>query len=265
MTPSGSSDVEAKSRKGKRNADLQLRRVYERTLHLEEEARRRIASELYNSTSQELAALRINLAVIRKSSISLGSKAKRALADCLTLSDNCCREIRVLSHLLHPPMLDEFGLISALRTYARGYREQTGIRLRLTIDKPLQEKRERLPRKLEATLFRIVQEALANVQLHSGSRTALIELRCDAPSKNVVLRITDHGRGLPSRVVRALDKEEPDASTLGIGLCGMRERVRQLGGNFQVQTGKTGTVLTVLLPAGRNVRAALSREANVLS
>jgi two-component system NarL family sensor kinase len=258
MTPSGSSDVEGKSRKGKRKADLQLRRVYERTLHLEEEARRRIASELYNSTSQELAALRINLAVIRKSSVSLGIKAERALADCLILSDNCCREIRTLSHLLHPPMLDEFGLISALRTYASGYRKETGIRLRLTIDKSLQGERKRLPRKLEATLFRIVQEALANVQLHSGSRTALIELRRDALSKEIVLRITDHGHGLPSGVRRALEKDEPHASPLGIGLCGMQERVTQLGGNFHVQTGKTGTVLTVRLPTARNVRAPSS-------
>jgi signal transduction histidine kinase len=258
MTPSGSSDIEAKSRKGKRKADLQLRRVYERTLHLEEEARRRIASELYNSTSQELAALRINLGVIRKSGVSLGTKAKRALADCLVLSDKCCREIRTLSHLLHPAMLDEFGLISALRSYASGYRKGTGIRLRLTVDKRLQEERERLPKKLEATLFRIVQEALANVHLHSGSRTALIELCLDPPSRKVVLRVTDHGQGLPSGVIRALEKGGLDSPPLGIGLCGMRERVTQLGGNFQVQTGKAGTALTVTLPAGRKVRAPLS-------
>jgi two-component system NarL family sensor kinase len=254
MTPSGNGDVETKSRKGKRKIDLQLRRVYERTLHLEEEARRRIASELYNSTSQELAALRINLGVIRKSSVSLGTKAERALADCLILSDKCCREIRTLSHLLHPPMLDEFGLISALRDYAGGYRKATGIRLRLTVDQYMQE--ERLPKKLEATLFRIVQEALANVRLHSGSRTALIELRLDAPSRKVVLHIADHGHGLPSEVIQALEKGEPNASPLGIGLCGMHERVTQLGGNFQVQTGRTGTALTVSLPARRSVRGS---------
>jgi signal transduction histidine kinase len=233
-----------------RLSEEHYRTIYQSTLNAEDAGRRRIARELYDSTSQQLAALKINLGVIRNSSLTLGIKAEKALAECLALAEGCNQEVCTLSHMLHPPMLDEFGLASALRTYLDGFQKHSGMRVRSTIDKRFQA--GRLPLKVETALFRIVQEALANIQLHSGSSTAFVDLRVHPTSKHLLLRVADHGRGVSQKLIPASAKGSNEISALGIGPSGMRERVAQLGGEFGVQTSKRGTVFTATLPRTSN-------------
>jgi PAS domain S-box-containing protein len=195
----------------RKSAELQVRRVSEHILNLEEEDRRRIARKLQDSTSQELAALKMNLGVIKQSDAQLGPKATKALAECLALAEECAHEIRAFSQLLHPPLLDEFGLISALRTYLEGLRKRSGLRLALTVDK--QSRRDRLPKELETTLFRVVQEGLSNVRLHSGSRIAEVELRREIDSGEIVLKVRDSGHGMPAKVTRARIRDSRNDGT----------------------------------------------------
>ena len=229
------------------------RRPSEHIWNLEEEDRRRIALKLQESTSQELAALKMNLGVIKQSDARLGPKASRALAECLALADECGHEIHAFSHWLYPPLLDEFGLVSALQSYLEGLRKRCGLRLQLTVDDCIQQ--ERLPKELETLLFRVVQEGLSNVRIHSGSKAAGIELRRAANSGKVLLRVRDHGRGMPASVMRAIKTGQIAAS--GFGISGMTERVRQMGGELKVETSKRGTALTAVLPLP-NKRKSLS-------
>jgi two-component system, NarL family, sensor kinase len=231
----------------------QQRRASVHILNLEEEDRRRIALKLQDSTSQELAALKMNLGVIKQSDAQLGPKASRALAECLALADECGHEIHAFSHLLYPPLLDEFGLVSALRNYLEGLRKGCGLRLQLTVDEYIQ--RKRLPKQLEAALFRVVQEGLSNVRLHSGSQAAEIELRGDLHSSEVLLRVRDRGRGMPASVMRAIETGQMKRC----GIFGMTERVRQMGGKLTVETSQRGTVLTAALPLPRKRKPAPAR------
>lgn len=237
-----------------KNAELRLRRVSEHILNSEDEDRRRIAKDLRDTTLQELAALKMNLAVIKKSGPRLGRKASQALAECRALAEKCGQEVRASSHLLYPLLLDEFGLISALRSYREGLRQTSGLRLRLLADGRLQ--RERLPKDLETTLFRVVQEGLANVRLHSGSQTAEVKLRRVNDPDQIVLQVKDSGRGMPARVMRAIGAGQMAPS--GLGIPGMMERTRQLGGQLTVETSKRGTVLTARVPLLQKGKSTLS-------
>jgi two-component system NarL family sensor kinase len=149
-----------------------------------------------------------------------------------------------MSYLLHPPLLDELGLQSALRTYAGGYSERTGIRLEL--DFPPQM--PRLPRAIEIALFRIVQEGLANIHRHSGSERATLRVKHEAD--RVELELIDFGRGLPRGTLYwdTLDWDMTSASRIGVGIAGIRERARQLGGRLTIASEETGTTLHVVLP-----------------
>jgi two-component system NarL family sensor kinase len=211
-----------------------------RLLQMQDEERRRIARELHDHTGQNLAALNIDLAMVLSSAGGLDPRAKEMLQESIALAEACAREIRTLSYLLHPPLLDELGLVSALRAYAEGYSERTGIRLELDLPAQMQ----RLPQAIEMALFRIVQEGLSNIHRHSGSPTALIRLK--HPDDSVELEIVDHGRGLPPAT---LDQDMASASRIGVGIAGMRERARQLGGSLTIASGETGTTLQVVLPA----------------
>jgi signal transduction histidine kinase len=228
---------------GVRGVFVRRRPVSERALRLEFADRRRIAQELRESTSQELAALKINLGVIRKSGSRLDSKAKKALAECFALAEDCSQEIRVLSHLLHPLLLEEFGLVPALRRCVESLAKKSGLRLRFMTDARVRHLK--LPREFETALFLVVQEGLANVRLHSRSETALVELRCRRGSDDVLLRITDHGRGIPDKMMRAI--RDGDGASI-FGIAGMTERIRGLGGHFTVSTSGEGTVLLATLP-----------------
>jgi PAS domain S-box-containing protein len=220
--------------------DVTLRKRAEQDLHLlsaelmrlQDEERRRIGRELHDSTGQTLAALELGLAQLMHDS-ALGAEAGRGrLEQCARLATQCSAEIRTASYLLHPPLLDELGLLSALRWLADGFRERTAIDVLLD----LPETMVRLPPDDELCLFRIAQEALTNVHRHADSPWVAIKL--EVRSNTVILEIEDAGRGLPRAYGTATDAGAPP---LGVGLAGMRERIRQIGGTLSVEPTQIGT------------------------
>ena len=225
--------------KGRGHAEYELRRLSGRLLRLQDEERRRLARELHDSTGQLLAALQLNLGLIERERPELSSNAASKLTDAITLTDQAISEVRTISYLLHPPMLDEAGLDIALRWYVDGFAERSSIK----VDLQMPEQLNRLPRDLEITLFRIVQESLTNIHRHSGSSSAKIEL--DVAENWIRLRVADAGRGIPPE---KLDDSRDGARRLGVGIQGMKERVRQLGGELALLAGNPGTIIEVSFP-----------------
>lgn len=223
----------------RRQTEAELRNLSGRLLRLQDEERRRLARELHDSTAQSLAALALGLSVVAKSEDRLDAPGRKALVEARALVEDATREVRSMSYLLHPPLLDEMGLSSALRAYVDGWAARSGVATRLEIAREL----PRLPGDVETALFRIVQECLTNVQRHSGSATAEVRLMADAES--VVLEVADSGRGSERLAFQPGDEVNP---TLGVGVAGMKERVRQLGGRLTIESGATGTTVRVVLP-----------------
>ncbi len=233
-----------------KRAEEALRRLSARLLLAQEEERRRIARELHDTTAQSLAALAINLGVVQESSPGLKSKASKALADSFALVEKCIREIRTISYLMHPPMLEELGLRAALRWYAKGFTKRSGIRVKLEMPRKLGG----VSNDVALALYRVVQESLTNIHRHSGSRTA--KLRLVREPHRIILSVADQGHGMKPEVVdRAWGVAGSAESAPGVGIPGMRERVRQLGGQMQVQSGQKGTMVTVVLPLREERRA----------
>ncbi|HEV2492202.1 MAG TPA: PAS domain-containing protein [Terriglobia bacterium] len=232
----------------RKQAEESLRQLSDRLLHAQDEERRRIARELHDATAQSLAALAINLGVVETSSRELKPPARNALADSFALVESCTREIRTIAYLMHPPLLNELGLASALRWYVRGFAERSGIHVKLEIA----AKVGRVPDDMALALYRVVQEGLANIHRHSGSPSATIRLARSATT--IRLRIEDSGRGISSGDVLRSPGGRASEPATGVGIAGMRERVRQLGGELEVRSGKArksgriGTRLTVVLP-----------------
>jgi signal transduction histidine kinase len=218
------------------------RRLSGRLLTLQDEERRRLARDLHDSTGQCLAALTMNLAVVGRATKALDARSRRALAESLSLADQCAREVRTLAYLLHPPLLDEVGLTSTVRWYAEGFANRSGIRVVIDLGEI-----GRLPEPVETTLFRVVQEALTNVHRHASTTTASIRLAAMADA--VALEIHDEGRGLRDPVTHQRGTQ-PEA--LGVGIQGMRERVSQLGGTFDVEFTDRGTTVRVRVPKDRD-------------
>ena len=216
-----------------------LRQVSGRLLRLQDEERRRIARELHDSTAQTLTALIMNLSVIQKSAARLGEKARHAFAESLVLAKQCSREVRTISYLLHPPLLEELGLVSALRHYVDGYTQRSGIRVELEVAPDF----NRLPQEIELALFRVVQESLINIHRHSGSSTARVRVSRD--SNAVMLEVMDAGRGMPPEM---LDRTKRIFPGLGVGIAGMQERLEQLGGLLETDSGSQGTTVRAILP-----------------
>ncbi len=219
----------------RRKSEEALRRLSIQLLRSQDEERRRIARELHDATGQKLAVVAMHLSTINGAIEAVDPAARKALAESFTLLDQCSREIRTLSYLLHPPLLDERGLTSALRWYAEGLAQRSGIQVDLEVSPDLQ----RLPQEIEMTLFRIVQEALTNAHRHSGSSTAAIRLSAD--QETVRLEVQDSGKGFSAPHADGLP--EP----LGVGITGMRERVKQLGGQMEIESGAQGTTIRVTL------------------
>lgn len=222
----------------RKRAEEELRQLSSRLIRLRDEERRRIARELHDSTGQSLAALAMRLSAIGHAGSRWRPATRKALAESQALAEQCSREIRTLSYLLHPPLLDEIGLVSALRWLVDGFSERSGIGAALDVGADL----GRLPREAETTLFRVVQESLANVHRHSGSASAAIRLV--RKGGEVVLEVEDHGRGMAPAGIQGTD----GPVTPGVGIAGMRERVRELGGRLKVDSSAAGTVVRVVLP-----------------
>jgi signal transduction histidine kinase/DNA-binding response OmpR family regulator len=245
---SESLDVEVRARTGQlesRNAENveqadQLRDLSVRLLKAQDDERRRLARELHDSSGQVLSVLSMNLAILARNSGKSGQETKNAelIRESLELVTQISQDIRTTSYLLHPPMLDETGLIGALRWYIDGLVERGGIDIRLNIPEDF----ERQSREVELVIFRVVQEALTNVHRHSGSKTAVIDLRREGDT--IHLSIQDQGRGIAPEKLAAIRTKGS-----GVGFRGMSERVRQLNGKMQIQSGESGTRITVTLPA----------------
>lgn len=221
-----------------------LRQVSARLMELRDEERRRFARELHDSTGQNLAALMMNLSVMASSNGSLDADTRRSIQESLALADSCAREIRTISYLLHPPLLDEMGLESALNWLADGFAERSGLSVAQTI----RIGSIRLPPELELAVFRVVQEALTNIHRHSGSRTA--EIHVSRSGGHIELSVIDQGRGIPG-----WKRGEPDWSRTGVGIAGMRERVALLGGRLDIDSGANGTTVTARLPLAKSAAA----------
>jgi PAS domain S-box-containing protein len=219
-----------------------LRQLSARLLQSQDEERRRIARELHETTGQTLVALNMNLARVNKAAAQLDAGTRELLAESVALVKQSISEIRTLSYLLHPPLLDEAGLFSALRWYATGFEQRSGIR----VDLELPSDFERLPAEVELTFFRLVQECLANVHRHSGSPTAQIRLVRD--DSNLLLEVVDQGRGMREGT---LNRVLGTGAALGVGIAGMQERVKQLGGRVEIQSGSQGTSVRAYLPSVR--------------
>lgn len=226
-------------------ANQGLRELTARLMQLQDDERRRIARELHDSVGQTLAALSMNLTAI-EGDIKRLSQTAKTLADSSALVQEMNKDVRTISHLLHPPLLDEAGLVSALRWYTDGFTQRSQIAVELEIAEDF----GRLSRELETGLFRTVQECLTNIHRHSGSPTARICLtRFD---HEVRLQIKDQGVGISSEKLEQM----ASSATPGVGIRGMRERLRQLGGSLEIDCDRGGTVVEARLPVATPEHAA---------
>lgn len=204
---------------------------------MQDEERKRIARELHDSVGQLLAAIGMNMELVRPQIDKLDSNAVRAFHDNAMMVQQVSREIRTISYLVHPPLLDIAGLVSALRWYVDGFSERSNIK----VDLELPDDLGRLPSEMEIAIFRIVQECLTNIHRHSGSATAVIRLHLDGDQ--LMVQVEDNGKGIPAERQRELI----ESGRGGVGFVGMRERVRQLGGTLQIQSEGKGTVVSATL------------------
>ena len=222
----------------RKRAEESLRLLSGQLLHLQDQERRRIARELHDSAGQILAALGMNLSLVGSENGNIAPRAAKAIQESVGLVQELSRELRTISHLLHPPLLDEVGLASGLRSYLEGFTERSKI----SVDLELPEDLGRLQQDSETAIFRIVQECLTNIHRHSESPVARIRIR--RTDSEVSLEVEDRGRGIPPERRQAMDS----GGTAGVGIRGMRERLRQLGGSLEINSNDAGTVVVARLP-----------------
>lgn len=216
-----------------------LRKLSAQLNRAEEDVRRRIARELHDSTGQKLAALAMTVGWLQESKGVSEGKTTKMFADCLGMIEQCTQEIRTLSFLLHPPLLDELGLAAAIGEYIEGFSKRSGMRVSLDVPTDL----ERLPDEVEITLFRIVQESLGNIHRYAGDSAARIGLVCDV--ERVVLEVRDLGCGMTAERLHAI---ELGRCSDGVGIAGMRERLRLVGGRLEIESGGQGTTVRAVIP-----------------
>jgi PAS domain S-box-containing protein len=225
-------------------AEEDREKLTRRLLGVQDEERRRLARELHDGTAQTITALNLNLTSLRalaRGPIRDRAGFERLLADSQTLAEQAIRETRTLSYLLHPPQLDDAGLVPALGWYVQGFNRRSGIRVELEAPTAA----PRLPEETERALFRVVQECLTNVYRHSGSATARVVLTYRA--RSVRLLVIDRGGGMAAPAERG-EEDPDDVMTLGVGIPGMRERLRQLGGRLWIRSTARGTIVLARVP-----------------
>jgi signal transduction histidine kinase len=224
---------------GRSRAELAQRVLSAKVLTLQDEERRKFARELHDSVGQHLAAVKMAMSVLQTKLPGDG-----ILQDCIKLLDDSISETRTISHLLHPPLLDEAGLNSACRWFVEGFGKRSGIDVNLDI----RDGTGRLPEATELVLFRVLQESLTNVHRHSEAKRADVSLQ--AVGDQVILRVRDYGKGMPAAVVRSLRQ---DGSGGGVGVAGMTERIREIGGRLEINSGASGTEIVVRVPVRKRV------------
>jgi len=226
----------------KRNSDVeaqaeQLRELSRRLLQIQDEERRRIARELHDSAGQTLAVMQINLAQLVKRAQQNAPELANGTAGIEELARQLSQEIRTTSYLLHPPLLDETGLSGALSWYTEGLHARSGLEISLILSEGL----GRLPSDIELVVFRLVQECLTNIHRHSQSKKA--EIRISRKETELMLEVLDWGKGIsPERLARIQSRGS------GVGMPGMRERVRQFGGSMHIESGESGTTISFRIP-----------------
>jgi len=222
----------------RKEAERAVQSLSGRLLQSQDDERRRIGRELHDTTAQNLVAIRLNLARLSKRLKDASAAVAECLNESIELTDQSISEIRTLSYVLHPPLIDEAGLATALRWYVYGFERRSGIKVELEIPEDLPRDRPHI----ETAAFRIVQEALTNILRHSGSSVARIRV---LPLGNGMrLEIEDQGRGLPE----SLRSDEDALLASGLGMAGIRQRARESGGHVTIQSTDRGTTLTVELP-----------------
>ena len=241
-------ELEEKNQELLRQAET-VRDLSGRLLRAQDEERRRIARDLHDSSGQILAAVQMILAPLQEQARKLNGDFASGIRQSIELVEQLSKELRTVSYLLHPPLLDEAGLPSALRWYVEGFAQRSKIEVHLEVAPDL----GRLPGDMEMTVFRIVQECLTNIHRHSNGKKASIRmLRSD---EKICLEIRDNGQGMPvSNMLGPKNgRSSPRPPRAGVGIQGMRERVKQLGGSFEIKSSETGTVVTVSFPLSLSV------------
>jgi two-component system NarL family sensor kinase len=209
-------------------------------LQLQDEERRKFSRELHDSLGQYLAGAKMNLEIFA------AQRTESSLAEAVQLLHHSIAETRTISHLLHPPLLDEAGLSSAARWYLEGFSQRSGIEIKIN----LPEEVTRLPKPVALGLFRVLQESLTNIHRHSGSSKA--EVTLELFSDRVLLKVRDFGKGIA-----------PDNGTnSGVGLAGMRERMRDLGGQLAMQACEPGVLVSATIPLARSTQNAVATAAD---
>jgi signal transduction histidine kinase len=214
--------------------EINTRRLSARLLKVQDEERRKFSRELHDSVGQLLTLAKMNMAVLLQ-----GNPADKILMETEKVLEEALTETRTVSYLLHPPLLDELGITSAIKWYLEGFGQRSGITLSIDIAEDF----VRLPQATELVLFRVLQESLTNVHKHSKSEKAEVSLR--TAGDNVVLRVRDYGKGMPRGALAKFLRTGADS---GVGLAGMRERIREQLGQLEIESDETGTLVEVTLP-----------------
>jgi signal transduction histidine kinase len=217
----------------------ELRSLSARLIATQDEERRRIARDLHDSVGQLVATLSMNNGLVLMQAENLSPEADGALRQNAALTQQLSKEIRTISHLLHPPLLDEIGLLPAIKLFAGGFSERSNVKV--TVD--LSPEIGRLPPNMEISIFRIVQECLTNVYRHSGSETASIKIYPSA-DRMLTVQVCDQGKGIPAELRLSMSL----GTSHGVGFSGMRERVRELGGTLEIQSSENGTIVSAEFP-----------------
>jgi len=231
------------------NANQNLHALSARLLHLQDEERRRFARELHDSVGQSLVGLTLNLSAVR-ADIERLAKTANALTESEAMVQEMSTEVRTISYLLHPPMLDEAGLASALRWYVEGFTQRSKVK----VEAELPDDFGRLSQELETAIFRVVQECLTNIHRHSGSLTAKVRLA--RLNGSILVEVADTGKGIAPEKRH----EMGTSGTLGVGLRGMRERILQLGGTMKIDSNGLGTIVRVQVPLAQSAERAAARN-----
>jgi PAS domain S-box-containing protein len=229
------------------SSEKSLRQLSLHLLRTQDEERRRIGRDLHDSLGQYLAVLKMKLDSVASLIGREEEEITREFDQCIRLMEDSIREVRTVSYLLYPPMLEEMGLKSAIPWYLDGFSSRSGIKTTFEVETEF----GRLPREAELALFRVLQEGLTNVHRHSGSSTA--HVRLFVKDGMGVLQVEDKGKGIPTELLE--DFRQEWMGGLGIGLRGMNERMRQLGGKLELISNEGGTILTAMVPAGKTSSA----------
>ncbi|MHB8525876.1 MAG: PAS domain S-box protein [Candidatus Acidiferrales bacterium] len=244
--------VDARTRElVERNAEViqqaeQLRALSHRLMQIQDDERRRIARDLHDSAGQYLSALSMTLQAARQTTKNLPPKLAQKLDEASEITYRCSSEIRTLSHLLHPPLIEELGLAAAISWYVEGFAKRGEVQINLQMPPKL----KRVGDDIELALFRVLQECLTNIHRHSGSKTATVRVEVD--DHRAILEVIDQGTGIPKST---LDLRKAGPRRTGVGISGMRERLKDLGGTLEIDSSEQGTTVRAEIPLRMNAAA----------